>query len=155
MFHFDPETGIFTRKTTVAPNARKGDVAGWNYAGGYLGITADGKQYVAHRLAWLYVHGEWPDQIDHIDHNRQNNKINNLRNANFSVNSKNVGPFSTNKAGVHGVCLYKPTGKWKAQIGVNGKSIHLGYFDTKEAAAAARSAANKKYGFHENHGKAA
>ena len=78
--NYDPLTGEFTwivhRRCLKA-----GSVAGCLYRG-YTSIRISGKQYYAHRLAWLYVYGYFPEhQIDHIDRNPSNNRINNLRHA--------------------------------------------------------------------------
>jgi len=58
-----------------------------------------------------------------------------------------------NTSGCVGVFLHKPTGKWIASIGCNGKSVHLGYFSEKQEAIATRKKAEINYGYHKNHGK--
>jgi DNA-binding transcriptional regulator YiaG len=57
---------------------------------GYVHITIFGKQYMAHRVAWVLHHGSWPLQyIDHIDHRKDNNRIANLRDVSPSDNVRN------------------------------------------------------------------
>lgn len=121
-------------------------------AHGYGQVYVDGKVYKEHRLVWLYVYGELPiKQIDHINHDRRDNRIKNLRLVDDLENRKNKPNQRNNKSGVPGVCL-SPKGKYKAYISVNKKRISLGSHDTFESAKLAREEANKKYGFHANHG---
>jgi hypothetical protein len=88
--------------------------------------------------------------IDHIDHNKLNNKFSNLRRVTRLENNRNLGKRTTNTSGVSGV-YQLPSGKWRAQVRVDGKNRHIGCFDTKEAAALAKINANVEYGFHPNH----
>jgi len=155
--YYDPETGIFTRLKTVAGNAKKGDIAGFkqgnNCGKTYLAVTLNMKLYLLHRLAWLYVHGEFPkDQIDHINGNGVDNRISNLRDANPSINHMNMRKPSTNTSGIVGVYWAKREGKWNAKIHINYKGLSLGYFDNIFDAACVRKSAEIKYGFHKNHG---
>lgn len=123
---------------------------------GYFVIRFKGRKYMAHILAWLYHYGEWPSgEIDHINHNRLDNRISNLRVVSRAENGRNQSICSRNKSGVCGVYMNKSMGKWHAQIRVDGKAIHIGYFDDINDAAAARKKAEEKYGFHENHGNMA
>lgn len=109
---------------------------------------------MAHRLAFLYMDGSIPIEVDHIDHIRSCNKWENLRPATRNINGKNLSFYKSNKSGVMGVCWFKQYSKWAAQIMSNGKPIHLGYFEKKSNAIAARKEAEQKYLFHENHGLA-
>lgn len=101
----------------------------------------------AHRVAWAVYHGEWPeDQIDHINCQRSDNRIENLRKASNSENSRNTLISSNNTSGIKGVSMAR-SGKWVAKIHHDGKSKHLGTFDTQgEAAIAYKDAANQHYG---------
>jgi hypothetical protein len=84
---YDPETGLFTRLVRTG-RIRAGEVAGTAHSRGYRSIVIDGRVYLSHRLAWLYVHGEWPpEQIDHINRNRADNRLVNLRAAKQSQNN--------------------------------------------------------------------
>jgi len=132
------------------------------YKSAQIGIKFNKKPYVfkAHRLAWLYMTGKWPEKdIDHINHNPTDNRWENLRPINDKENSKNKKLQPNNKSGFNGVHFqeYNRNDKtyryWIAQIGLNNEIIYLGSFKNKEGAIQARKEANIKYGFHENHGK--
>jgi hypothetical protein len=110
-------------------------IAGGSDGLGYIRISVDNKNYKAHRLAWLYVNGEWPShEIDHINGNRSDNRIDNLRDVPRAQNIQNqVKPHSNNKTGYLGVTK-GPCNRFRAFIGVNGKNVNLGRFDTAELA---------------------
>jgi len=132
---YDPNTGIFTWKNPTCVWVKPGYLAGNILRKGYIKIQINNKTYSAHRLAWLYVHGEWPkSQIDHINGIRSNNSIGNLREASIFENARNRKIPHDNKSGFRGVSKLKDRNKWQAQIGFNRKHIHLGYFDTPEKA---------------------
>jgi hypothetical protein len=135
---YDPETGIFTRLVRTSNKVKVGDVVGARNSHGYLFVNVCGKRYAAHRLAWYYVHGQWPDaDIDHINGNKADNRIVNLRAATRSQNCANTPVRRNSKSGLKGVRWQEHAGKWKAQIKDRDGSRHLGYFDSKEAAHAA------------------
>jgi hypothetical protein len=116
-------------------------VAGYD-AHGYLKIRIDRRNYLLHRLAWLYVHGCWPvGQIDHRDLNPANNAISNLRDATHAQNKQNSRGLRGD--GLKGVRLSH--GKWQASIRVNGRRLHLGTFSAPESARAAYVAAASKH----------
>ncbi len=146
ILHYDQETGIFTRKVRTAHRVKAGDVAGCPDGRGYLQIRVCSRKYRAHRLAWLHVYGEWPeDQLDHINRNRSDNRISNLREVTNKQNGQNASKRSDNKSGHPGVYWDKQKSKWRALITHNQKDIHLGYFENLEDAVAARKAAEKLY----------
>ena len=154
LLHYSEETGEFTWIKTRAGTALAGSIAGNIHIKGYRIISIFGKLYKAHRLAWLYTYGKWPeDQIDHINGNRDDNRIDNLRDVSSLENSRNSKIRCTNKSGVTGICRYKRNNKWVAQISVKGKVINLGHFDNFNDAVIARKMAETKHGFHENHGR--
>ena len=132
---YDPETGVFVWKEKIAAKVVVGRVAGFP-DNGYVRISMYGNQHMAHRLAWFYVYGKWPDEeIDHIDMDRSNNRIANLRAATKAENMRNRGAQSNNKIGLKGVCEHtQQPGKYTSQITKDRKKIHLGIFDTPEAA---------------------
>ena len=113
---YDSETGIFTWKPRKwAYGAKAGTEAGWRDWKGYVIITLDRVNYRAHRLAWLYMTGEWPSQdVDHKDRNKANNRWINLREATRSQNMGNQSLRDCNTSGVKGVSWDKKTGKWVA-----------------------------------------
>ena len=119
---------------------------------GYVTVMYMGKNYKAHRIAWLIKHGYWPNQVDHIDHVRHNNKISNLRNVCQTENSRNMSLRNSNTSGHVGVCWHKAAKKWMAYIHISGKFKSLGLFLQIEDAINARISASKNYGFHKNHG---
>lgn len=153
--NYSPATGEFTWKLRVSPATPLGKPAGSVYGtlpdAGYVQIMLFGKTYQAHRLAWLYTYGTFPEkQIDHIDHNRTNNALSNLRESDQHTNMKNKTLYRTNSSGYAGV---EPHGSnWKARIGVDGTKVLLGVFCTFEEAVAARKAAEKLLNYHKNHG---
>jgi hypothetical protein len=120
-------------------------------------ITLDGKTklYKLHRILVALREGrEISDlYVDHIDGNGLNNRSDNLRLATQQENQKNRKLNSNNLSGYSGVYWNKAKQKWRACIKVDGKEIHLGYFDKLEDAVAARQQAEIKYGYHENHGR--
>mgnify|MGYP006131473821 FL=1 len=121
---------------------------------GHRDIKVKGKQYKAHRLIWLYVHGKFPDgHIDHVNGKPLDNRIENLRDVTQQENNKNARKRKDNTSGHVGVCWAKRDEKWRAQIAVDGKREYLGYFNVLEDAVAARQAASIEHGFHENHGR--
>lgn len=131
---YDAETGLFTWRAT-----RGGMMAGANagsatHGRGYVQISLDGTNYVAHRIAWLYVHGTVPTQIDHINGCRTDNRLYNLRPATQSQQNANSKRRSDNKSGARGVCWCKRRNRWRAHITVDGKQKYLGYHDTIESA---------------------
>lgn len=142
--HYDPETGAFTRLLERG-GRRKDGRGGRPSAQGYLRTCIDCRVYYSHRLAWYYVHGVWAGEIDHIDGDRANNRISNLRPATRTQNLANSRRSSANTSGFKGVSRCRD--KWRASIRKDGKSFHLGVFDTREAAADRYAkAATEKFG---------
>lgn len=99
-------------------------------AAGYLQGSIFDRAYRAHRVIWAMVTGEWPDgMIDHENRNRSDNRFKNLRPASASQNMHNRGMSKNNSSGFKGVSWDSSKSKWHAQIGLNRKTHHLGYFD--------------------------
>jgi len=148
LLSYNPATGKFIRLVRTSPRNKIGDEAGYIWPTGYRAIFVNNKLYLAHRLAWLHVHGRWPvEHIDHIDGNPSNNRIANLREASQSQNNANSKRQKNNKSGFKGVSWYKPTRKWVAYCTVNGRNKNLGYFDAADVAHAAYvDAAEKEFG---------
>jgi hypothetical protein len=138
LLHYDPSTGVFTRRVQ-RQKYKAGEVAGKiRPEDGYVIIGIDGRSYVAHRLAWLYVYGEWPpNKLDHKNLIKSDNRIENLRHATQAENTCNAKKRSSNKSGWKGVHWNKNLKKWSASISFKNKRLYLGSFnDVKEAAEA-------------------
>lgn len=142
LFDYDPSTGAVTTRVKRSRVPAGSDVGTADKAG-YKRTYVKNKNYLLHRIIWLHVHGIWPKQyVDHIDGDPSNNALNNLRLATPKQNQANC----KRKRGISGVKgvyrTYKPYAPpWRAMIERGGRSVHLGYFHTKEEAAAARRAA--------------
>lgn len=149
---YDPETGIFRWKwrndVRACDNSRKaGKIAGSSSGShGYTSIDfAPHGPLLAHRLAFVWMTGEWPfHQTDHIDGTRTNNRWANLREATKAQNMQNVGLRSNNTSGINCVIPHKKSGRWRVVVTANGKVHHGGYFDTIEEAKAARDAVARR-----------
>lgn len=148
VLRYDLETGVFRWACAIGNRAKEGAVAGCLRSDGYCFIRIDGHPYAAHRLAWLYMHGVWPNlHIDHINRVRSDNRIENLREATRAQNQGNLPRYRNNTSGIKGVSLMKRDNKWRASIRVNGKPKNLGHFNTKEEAAEVyRKAAIARWG---------
>jgi hypothetical protein len=148
LLSYDPGTGEFTRlRTAPGGKSNAGDKAGILNSRGYVRIRIDGAHHQAHRLAWLYMTGEWPKhEVDHINGIRHDNRIANLRDVPRCVNQQNQragksrGPAAT---GLLGVSRIKT--RFRAQITVLGKRLFLGRFDTPEEAHAAYLKAKREH----------
>lgn len=152
LFHYNPETGIFTRRASVSWNTKRGDIVS-GVSNGYLRVNIGGKQYYCHQLAVLYMTGGLPeDDVDHINHLKTDNRWSNLRAVTRSENLKNCSLGKNNKHGVTGVHIHAPKPVWRAAISVNKKQIFLGQYSDFFEACCARKSAENKYKYHRNHG---
>jgi hypothetical protein len=153
MLNYEPTSGNFTWVKATNRSIKVGDIAGCVDKLGYRAIKINGKIYKAHRLAFLYMTGKFPtDEVDHINHSRDDNRFVNLRHATRVENLRNQSMYSKNKSGFTGVRWHEGASKWVANIGINGKDKHLGYFTDIDDAIACRKKANIENKFHENHG---
>lgn len=155
VLHYDPETGVFTWAKDVMGGhgkrqvvRRQGELVGCkSQQNGYILLRIDRRLYLAHRAAWLYVHGDWPCTIlDHINGIRDDNRIANLREARGGLNSQNLrGPKKRKLDAPLGVS-FQPRGrrKWLAQITVDGACHYLGAYGSPDEAHQAYLAAKRR-----------
>lgn len=154
VFSYNPETGVFRYKAdTYRRIKRAGDIAGWQRPDRRIMINCDGKEYRAHRLAWLMMTGSWPEfEIDHEDLDPSNNRWTNLRAATSSQNQAHRGTQKNNKSGYTGVFQIKSTGHFAAYIKWQKQRIHIGVYGTaEEAHAAYAEMAKQLHGEFANH----
>lgn len=121
---------------------------------GYLVGTVLNKRYLTHRVIWFWVTGKWPVEIDHINHIKIDNRWANLRETMRQGNARNMSLSRGNNSGHTGVDWRDDRHCWRARMVIDGRDVSLGHYDSLEEAIAARKAAEQKYGFHSNHGKA-
>ena len=146
LLSYDPETGVFIRSSN-SRRAKKGDMAGWVNALGYRAVSIQSRTYLCHRLAWLYVTGQWPcGVIDHINGDPGDNRWRNLRDVAHRTNIENqrVAARSNKSTGLLGATLHKASGLYQAQLKTHGKRLGLGYFKTPEEAHAAYLEAKRR-----------
>ena len=153
LFHYDKDTGVFTRKIALSRKSYVGEVITTKHIEGYIHTQIRGKQYLAHRLVWLYVHGYLPEYIDHINHIKDDNRLINLREVTRLENQQNLSIRCDNISGVCGVSWDKFRNRWAARIKHKGKYMYLGRFKDKDEAILVRKEAERQYGYHTNHGK--
>lgn len=131
LVHYDPLTGEFRWQKQISSHAIPGRLAGTvSKHNGYLHIAIDKKIYRAHRLAWLYVHGEWPIRLDHRNRVRTDNRIANLRLASISQNKANSRLRHDNASGFKGAYRRNDSGRYQAAIRFEGRLISLGCYET-------------------------
>lgn len=143
---YNRNTGVFHWRIDRGGKAKAGTVAG-TMSYGYVSIRINGVRYQAHRLAWLYVTGEWPsDTIDHKNGDKSCNRFSNLRDVDAAINSQNAHSIRSHKksCSLLGAFFNKRVQRFVSYIGVNGKQKHLGYFDTAEEAHRAYVKAKRK-----------
>lgn len=146
LLHYDPDTGIWTWKVQRSMH-KAGIQAGCIKNCGHRSIKINNRKYYAHRLAWFYMTGKWPDVTDHINGIRDDNRWCNLREANDCQNRINSKKAYSNTSGYKGVSWKSKNRRWVAQILIGDSKLHLGLFDDpKEAALVYNYAAEKYFG---------
>ena len=166
LFDYNPDTGKFvwldrdeklshSQKSALRFNSLfAGKEAFITPLNGYRSGNIFGTMMMAHRCAWAWVHGEWPNgQIDHINGVRSDNRLSNLRIVDNSENQKNAKLRSDNSSGCPGVMFDRNQKKWTAKIHERGKRIWLGSFEQLSDAINARKQAEVRNGYHPNHGR--
>ncbi len=146
---YDPEAGIFKWKITRSSNTPAGRIAGTKTNTGYRSIAIGNVHYQASHVAWVYVNGVYPKEMDHVNGDRMDDRICNLREATHQQNQCNRRKQSNNTSGFKGVSLDKSISedgrKWRARISVAEKETIIGYFYTPEEANEAYCKAAEKY----------
>ena len=137
LLHYNPDTGVFTWRVSPSRTVKVGQVAGHTPKNtGYLQIRLSNKLYQGHRLAWLYMAGEWPRKyIDHINGVRDDNRWVNLREATQRQNAYNRGGMKGSSSNHKGVSWDKWNKKWVVKARSPTKHLNLGYFDCEHEAA--------------------
>lgn len=167
LLRYEPETGkLYWRERNVdmfkdghckSFNSQFANKEAFTFTGrdGYKhGNILNQKPYLAHRVIWAIIHGEWPlNHIDHVNGIRDDNRIENLRDVSRSENQKNQKRPANNTSGVVGISWANREGKWHAYINIDKRRKSLGYFTDFNKAIDARKKAEAKYGFHPNHGR--
>lgn len=169
LFKYDPATGdLIWRERPQSHFASvpafhsfkarfEGRVAGHIESQGYRIIVFDGRGWKAHKVTWLFIHGEWvkyPDfEIDHVNGIRSDNRIQNLRKVTKSLNQRNASIRRDNVSGVSGVNWVASKRRWVARIWDGSHHKYLGQFRRIEDAAVARAKAERELGYHSGHGK--
>ena len=147
LFVLDEETGYLYNRINRGGGAKAGERAGSFIGNGYRRVHFRGRNYREHRVVFAFAHGRWPNEyIDHINGVRDDNRPENLREVSQQENTRNRKLCSNNTSGISGVKWDKRQQRWRAQL-------NLGYFDTIFEAACARKSAERRYGYHENHGR--
>lgn len=164
ILNYDPISGIFTWRKRHG-KGRSVSVFNALYAGmqagsivssnksktNYIAIKINGKSYKAHRLAFLFMGENPPDEVDHLDHDGTNNKWENLRASNRFDNQKNLPIQKSNKTGVVGVNWHKAANKWQARaVDCSGKRIDIGRYDSFEDAVNARKKYEVEFKYYQN-----
>lgn len=162
---YDPESGRLLWKWRPRHHFRSahaqhswtarfaGTRAGYRHKHGYICLKLRGRTIKAHRAIWVIMRGEEPLNTDHENGRRADNRFANLSDVTKQENGRNQKRPSTNTSGVIGVSQERRSGRWRAYIKEGERDVSLGYFATKDDAAAARRAAEQRLGYHPNHGR--
>jgi hypothetical protein len=145
LFDYNSETGVLTRRTRVKGSNGLGKQAGWTDDEGYWRVCVNGRNYLVHRLAWLYVYGAMPPKlVDHINGDPSDNRISNLRLADHALNNQNNRRAKSTKKSGTLIGVKWSQNRWVARISVDGKQQHIGRFQTEQEAHAAYVEAKRR-----------
>jgi hypothetical protein len=147
LFGYDPDTGALYWKVARSNVVKIGvPVTRVSPSTGYIRVSVNKKQLVAHRVAWVLSTGAWPTGvIDHINGIKTDNRLINLRDVPRADNCLNrVGVQKNKKLGDLGVFFDKRSGSWYAQLCYRGKVLCLGTFLSSSEASTAVAVARKK-----------
>lgn len=133
LFHYDRENGKLYWKNHWSASKRTllvGKEAGNVGQHGYVHIGISQKYFKLHRLIWFLETNQWPkDTVDHINGNKLDNRFVNLR---VVTNRQNCSNKKHHRRGrLVGASVWKRDGNWMSKIQINGKVVHLGYFNTE------------------------
>ncbi len=144
---YSAESGVFTWAVSKQGHKKAGDIAGFKRSDGYVRIKVCQRAVWAHRLAWAWSNGKWPEwQIDHINGDPSDNRLVNLRDVPAAINAQNARKARSRKSGgsLLGAHWCKVWKRWKSSIMTRGVQRHLGWFDSEEQAHAAYVAAKRQ-----------
>lgn len=113
---------------------------------GYGHFNSGSRSYIAHRFSYMNLVGPIANEmvIDHKCHNIKCVNPRHLQQVTRAINNQNKrGPYKNGKSGFRGVSWRADRNKWQANIRIDGKRKHLGYFNSpalaNEAAVRARN----------------
>lgn len=137
---YDPNSGIFIWNKDTHGKVKKGDIAGHLNGFGYITIKLLQINYRAHRLAFLYMTGHWPEmEVDHINQNKADNRWCNLRDVNRSTNCSNKSVQKNNQLGEKNISMDRATGRYWVSITRQGIRKNIGGFMTSKEAIKVRN----------------
>ena len=150
IWNYDPRTGVFRWKVHASRKCRAGTIAGSNkearYGSCYIELCYKQERYLAHRVAWAFVNGDWPSlDIDHKNGDKADNRIANLRLATRSQNIAHKSVNAHSLTGVKGVYRDKRDGRFYPYLDTKHGRVALGGFASLDAAGKAREIAEKRY----------
>lgn len=154
VLNYNPDTGIFTwLNPRNRPLKKRGGIAGYINSIKYRVIKTNGKAYLAHRLAWLYMTGSFPkNQIDHLNKIRGDNRWANLKGVTNAENCRNKSISKNNKSGISGVHFCNQAKRWRVVITFKGVVYRFGSYRLLDEAIEVRHREIKQFDFSPTHG---